>query len=89
MLNISNFFRGDRMDKVKLTDVTISLVATLYFFQELIKSYYNLSGTNILREILVLRGIPFIISFVWLCVVVIKRISYLRKTYDEKQQEYK
>ena len=89
MLNISNFFRGDRMDKVKLTDVTISLVATLYFFQELIKSYYNLSGTNILREILVLRGIPFIISFVWLCVVVIKRISYLRKTYDEKQQEDK
>ena len=72
------------MDKVKLTDVTISLVATLYFFQELIKSYYNLGGTNILREILVLRGIPFIISFVWLCVVV-KRISYLRKTYDEKQ----
>ena len=73
------------MDKVKLTDVTISL----YFFQELIKSYYNLGGTNILREILVLRGIPFIISFVWLCVVVIKRISYLRKTYDEKQQEDK
>lgn len=77
------------MNKVKLTDVTISLVATLYFFQELIKSYYNLGGTNILREILVLRGIPFIISFVWLCVVAIKRISYLRKTYDEKQQEDK
>ena len=77
------------MDKVKLTDVTISLVATLYFFQELVKSYYNLGGTNILREILVLRGIPFIISFVWLCVVVIKRISYLRKTYNEKQQEDK
>ena len=89
MLNISNFFRGDRMDKVKLTDVTISLVATLYFFQELIKSYYNLGGTNILRESLVLRGIPFIISFVWLCVVVIKRISYLRKTYNEKQHEDK
>lgn len=77
------------MDKVKLTDVTISLVATLYFLQELIKSYYNLGGTNILKEILVLRGIPFIISFVWLCVVVIKRISYLRKTYNEKQQEDK
>ena len=77
------------MDKVKLTDVTISLVATLYFFQELIKSYYNFGGSNILSEILVLRGIPFIISFVWLCVVVIKRISYLRKTYNEKQQEDK
>ena len=75
------------MDKVKLTDVTISLVATLYFFQELIKSYYNCGGSNILSEILVLRGIPFIISFVWLFAVVIKRIKYLQKTYDEKQHE--